>query len=52
MIKQIIEEIANESSTSIKMELLQKYVVNTTLKQVLYLPHSLRINLYNKQITD
>jgi DNA ligase-1 len=52
MIKQIIEEIANESSTNLKMEILKKYVDNETLKQVLYLAYSPRIKFYIKQIPD
>lgn len=49
-IKQIFDEIANESSTKKKVEILGKYKDNDLLKQVLYLANSKRIKFYIKQI--
>ncbi len=49
-IKQIFDEIANESSTNKKMEILAKYKGNDQLKRVLYLANSKRVKFYIKQI--
>jgi len=49
-IKQIFDEIASESSTKKKVEILSKYKDNDLLKQVLYLANSKRIKFYIKQI--
>ena len=51
-IKQIFDEIASESSTNKKMEILTKYKDNEVLKQVLYLANSKRIKFYIKQIPE
>jgi len=50
MIKSILDEIANESSTNQKMVILSKYKDNDLLKKVLYLSNSRRIKFYIKQI--
>jgi DNA ligase-1 len=50
MIKQILDEIKNESSTNQKMVILAKYKTNDLLKQVLYLACSKRVKFYIKQI--
>jgi hypothetical protein len=49
-IKQIFDEIANESSTKKKVEILSKYKDNDLLKNVLYLANSKRVKFYIKQI--
>ena len=49
-IKQIFDEIASESSTNKKMEILAKYKDNDQLKKVLYLANSKRVKFYIKQI--
>jgi len=49
-IKNIFDEIANESSTNEKMAILSKYKDNELLKRVLYLANSKRIKFYLKQI--
>ena len=49
-IKEIFDEIANESSTNEKMNILSKYKDNELLIQVLYLANSKRIKFYIKQI--
>ena len=51
-IKQIFDEIASESSTKKKVEILSKYKDNDLLKQVLYLANSKRVKFYIKQIPD
>ena len=51
-IKQIFDEIASESSTKKKVEILSKYKDNNLLKQVLYLANSNRIKFYIKQIPE
>lgn len=51
-IKQIFDEIATESSTKKKVEILNKYKDNDLLKKVLYLANSKRIKFYIKQIPD
>lgn len=51
-IKQIFDEIANESSTNEKMNILSKYNYNELLKQVLYLANSKRVKFYIKQIPE
>ena len=52
MIKQIFDEIAAESSTIKKKEILSKYTNNETLKRVLYLANSKRVKFYIKQIPE
>jgi hypothetical protein len=49
-IKQIFDEIAAESSTNQKMEILKKYKDNELLKRVLYLANSKRVKFYLIQI--
>jgi hypothetical protein len=49
-IKQIFDEIAAESSTNQKMEILKKYKDNELLKSVLYMANSKRVKFYLKQI--
>ena len=49
-IKQIFDEIASESSTNKKVEILSQYKDNDLLKRVLYLADSPRIKFYIKQI--
>jgi hypothetical protein len=51
-IKNIFDEIANESSTNEKMAILSKYKDNELLKRVLYLANSKRIKFYIKQIPE
>ena len=50
MIKDILTEIASESSTNKKMTILKKYKDNSILKRVLYLAESKRVKFYIKQI--
>ena len=52
MIKKIFDEIANESSTLKKVEILSKYKDNDLLRDVLYLANSKRIKFYIKKIPD
>jgi DNA ligase-1 len=52
MIKAIIDEIANEPSTNLKMVVLEKYKNNELLKRVLYLACSKRVKFYIRQIPD
>ena len=52
MIKQIFDEIALESSTNNKVEILSKYKDNELLKEVLYLANSKRVKFYIKQIPE
>jgi len=52
MIKQIIDEIAAEGSTKLKMVILAKYKDNELLKRALYLASSPRIKFYIKQIPE
>ena len=49
-IKAILDEIANESSTNKKMDILKKYSDDLVLQKVLYLAYSKRIKFYVKQI--
>lgn len=51
-IKEIFDEIANESSTNEKMNILSKYKDNSLLKKVLYLANSGRIKFYIRQIPE
>jgi DNA ligase-1 len=51
-IKEILDEIANESSTNKKKEILSKYSDNELFKRVLYLAKSKRIKFYIKQIPE
>ena len=51
-IKQILDEISNESSTNQKMVILAKYKDNELLKRVIYLAHSKRVKFYIKQIPE
>ena len=50
MIKKILDEIANESGTNKKIEILESYKSNELLKKVLYMSRSKRIKFYLKQI--
>jgi hypothetical protein len=52
MIKEILDEIAAESSTNQKMVILEKYKDNELLKEVLYKAKSPRIKFYIKQIPE
>jgi len=52
MIKQIFDEIAAESSTNRKVEILSKYKDNELLKEVLYKACSKRVKFYIKQIPE
>lgn len=49
-IKEIFDEIKNESSTKKKVEILSKYKDNELLKRVLYLADSPRVKFYIRQI--
>ena len=49
-IKEIFDEIASESSTNKKVEILSKYKDNELLKRVLYLANSPRVKFYIKKI--
>jgi hypothetical protein len=49
-IKAILDEIANESSTNKKMDILKKYSDDLVLQRVLYLAYSKRVKFYVKQI--
>jgi len=51
-IKQIFTEIANESSTNEKMNILSKYKENKLLSRVLYMANSKRVKFYIKQIPE
>jgi DNA ligase-1 len=51
-IKQIFDEISNESSTNEKMNILSKYINNDLLEKILYLANSKRIKFYIKQIPE
>jgi hypothetical protein len=51
-IKQIFDEIANESSTNKKIEILNEYKDNKLLERVLYLANSKRVKFYIKQIPE
>ena len=52
MIKEILDEIANESSTNGKMEILKKHKGNVLLEKVLYLANSRRVKFYIRQIPN
>ncbi len=52
MIKKILDEIASESSTNKKLEIIKSYKDNETFKRVLYLAYSKRIKFYIKQIPE
>jgi hypothetical protein len=52
MIKEILDEIAAESGSNMKMTILRKYEDNTLLRVVLYLACSKRIKFYLKQIPE
>ena len=52
MIKQIFDEIAAESGTNMKMEILKKYKDNDLLVKVLYLANSKRVKFFIKQIPE
>jgi DNA ligase-1 len=51
-IKQIFDEIAAESSTNAKIEILKKYKDNELLKRVLYLANSKRVKFFIKQLPE
>lgn len=52
MIKPILDEIANESGTNQKMEILKKYKDNELLHEVLYKALSKRVKFFIRQIPD
>lgn len=51
-IKFILDEIKNESSTKLKMEILRKYKDNELLQRVLVLANSARVKFYIRQIPE
>lgn len=51
-IKEILDEIASESGSNMKMEILKKYLGNDLLEKVLYNGLSKRVKFYLKQIPD
>lgn len=51
-IKKIFDEIAAESGSNMKMEILKKYKDNKLLEKVLYLANSPRVKFYIKQIPE
>jgi len=51
-IREILDEIANESSTNEKLVILTKYKENKLLKDVLYMAKSSRVKFYLKQIPE
>lgn len=51
-IKEIFNEIASESSTNEKMNILTKYKDNALLIRVLYMANSKRVKFYIKQIPE
>ena len=51
-IKQIFDEIAAESGTNEKMNILSKYNENKLLEKVLYMANSKRVKFYIKQIPE
>jgi len=51
-IKEIFDEIAAESSTNAKIEILKKYKDNELLKRVLYLANSKRVKFFIKQLPE
>lgn len=52
MIKQIFDEIAAESGTNAKMDILRKYKDNKELERVLYMANSKRVKFFIKQIPE
>jgi len=52
MIKQILDELANESGTNKKMKILEQYKDNQLLRDVLYQGMSKRIKFYTKTIPE
>jgi hypothetical protein len=51
-IKQIFDEIAAESGTNAKMDILAKYKNNKLLERVLYVANTKRIKFFIKQIPN
>jgi ATP-dependent DNA ligase len=51
-IKEILDEIASESGSNMKMEILKKYLGNSVLEKVLYNGLSKRVKFYLKQIPE
>lgn len=51
-IKQIFDEIAAESGSNKKMEILTKYKDNELLKRVLYMANSKRVKFFIKQLPE
>ena len=51
-IKEILDEIASESGSNMKMEILKKYLGNSLLEKVLYNGLSTRVKFYLKQIPE
>lgn len=52
MIKSILDEIAAEGGSNMKMEILGKYTDNDLLKEVMYLTKSRRVKYFLKQIPE
>lgn len=52
MIKEILDEIANEPGSNAKMDILRKYADNELLKKVMYNALSGRVKFYLKAIPD
>lgn len=52
MIKDILDEIANEPSSNAKMDILRKYSSNQLLRDVLYKANSNKVKYYIKQIPE
>ena len=52
MIKNILDEIANEPGSNAKMDILRKYKDNAQLARVMYLAKSKRVKFYIKQIPE
>ena len=51
-IKSILDEIANESGSNAKMDILRKHKDNDLLKRVMYMAKSPRLKYYIKQIPE
>ncbi len=51
-IKSILDEIANESGSNAKMDILKSYSDNDLLKRVLYMAKSPRLKYYIKQLPE
>ena len=51
-IRKILEEIAAESGSNMKIEILKKHKDNALLERVLYMTYSKRVKFYIKQIPE